>query len=264
MFNWVKVVTEPMKVAELEDDCNDDWMEEVMRKEERLSRMAERRKQWEAGFVCKGVLEEVMEKVARCEIEKDMEKVVEEVVDSVLKESRIRKLMSVIEEFSLENIIIIIEIQKRKEGEDAAVRIMLEEEEKDEWLEKKKWKALALRRRYDWLEEDRLAEILARMEIACVMDVQMKDVEESKTMEMDVLEDEMVHACTMDNHMEDVEECKTRELDNDMMGNNLMDMEGEVVDDSLGKVTIQENCHELEENDECIITIHFTGGCIND
>ena len=53
MFDWVKVVAAPVKNAELEmdDDGNDRWMEEHMRKEERLIRMKNWRDQWEVEHI---------------------------------------------------------------------------------------------------------------------------------------------------------------------------------------------------------------------
>ena len=47
MSDWVKVVKEPIEVKELEEDGNDKWMEEEVMKEERLSRMLERKRLWE-------------------------------------------------------------------------------------------------------------------------------------------------------------------------------------------------------------------------
>ena len=46
MFDWVKVVVPPLKTVDLviEDDGQDEWMEELGRKEERLARMEMRRK----------------------------------------------------------------------------------------------------------------------------------------------------------------------------------------------------------------------------
>ena len=74
-----------------------------------------------------------------------------------------------------------------KKDQEAAVRIMLEEKEK---MEKKKLKILEWRKRYDWLQEGKLAEVLARLEIASVMEDQMEGAVESETNEMDVLMDE--------------------------------------------------------------------------
>ena len=54
MFDWVKVVPSVMVAEkELEDDGQDDWLIEIMKKEERLARMETRRKEWEAGYICK-------------------------------------------------------------------------------------------------------------------------------------------------------------------------------------------------------------------
>ena len=146
-------------------------------KEERLSRMLERKRLWEVGFMCKGILDEVMENVARSEMENEVEKMIEEVLGAGMKESMIKKSMSEIQEFNLEGIIS-LEIRRRKEEEDVAVRILLEEEEKNISLEKKKLKSMATRERYDWLEEGKLAEILARLEIvACIVDDNMEGME---------------------------------------------------------------------------------------
>ena len=88
--------------------------------------------------------------------------------------------MSEIQEFNLEGIIS-LEIRRRKEEEDAAVRILLEEEERDIRLEKRKLKSMATRERYDWLEEGKLAEILAMLEIvACIVDDHMEGMEDAK------------------------------------------------------------------------------------
>ena len=56
MFDWVKVVPSVMVAEkELEDDGQDDWLIEIMKKEERLARMETRRKEWEAGYICKSL-----------------------------------------------------------------------------------------------------------------------------------------------------------------------------------------------------------------
>ena len=89
MFDWFKVVKEPIEVKELEEDVNDKWMEEEVMKEERLSRMLERKRLWEVGFMWKGVLDEVMENVARSEMENEVEKMIEEVLGAGMKESMI-------------------------------------------------------------------------------------------------------------------------------------------------------------------------------
>ena len=85
MFDWVRVVVAPVKTAELEveDYGNDKWMEEHLRKEERLLMMKERKEKWEIGHVCRGIVEEIMVKVARSEIEKKM---VDIVIDSAIQE----------------------------------------------------------------------------------------------------------------------------------------------------------------------------------
>ena len=139
--------------------------------------------------------------------------------------------MSEIEEFNLENSIG-LEIKRRKEEEDAAVWIMLQEEESDIRLEKRGLKSMAWRQRYDWLEEGKLADILARLEIgACIVDNPMDVVEECETMEQELLEDKE------------------------------MDMKGGITEDAISMVIIQEDHQETGEKDECIISIHCPGGC---
>ena len=100
-------------------------------------------------------------------------------------------------------------------------------------MEKKKLKILEWRKRYDWLQEGKLAEVLARLEIASVMEDQMEGAVESETNEMDVLIDEKMdigyewledgglveisarlemYACTMENYMDAVKEYTPRSL----------------------------------------------------
>ena len=105
--------------------------------------------------------------------------------------------MSEIEDFNLENSIG-LEIKRRKEEEDAAVWIMLQEEESDIRLEKRGLKSMAWRQRYEWLEEGKLADILARLEIgACIVDNHMEVVVECETTEVDMLEEKV-----MEDHQE--------------------------------------------------------------
>ena len=49
---------------ELEDDGQEGWMLEVMRKEEILARRKTRRMEWEAGYICKGIMKDIMESVS--------------------------------------------------------------------------------------------------------------------------------------------------------------------------------------------------------
>ena len=104
MFNWVKVVAPTVKSDDLviEDDGQDEWMDELMRKEERLARMEVRRKESEKGYICKDVVEDILEKMARSETEK-----------KELQEKRIKSIMVEIKECSLEGIII-MEIENQK------------------------------------------------------------------------------------------------------------------------------------------------------
>ena len=86
----------------IEDDGQDEWMDEVMRKEERLARMEVRRKEWETGYICKGIVEDILVMMARSETDKQE-----------LQEKRIGSIMVEIKECSLEGIII-MEIEKLK------------------------------------------------------------------------------------------------------------------------------------------------------
>ena len=65
MFDWVKVVplVKPVEL-ELEDDGQEGWMLEITKKEERLARMETRRREWEAGYICKRIMNDIMESVA--------------------------------------------------------------------------------------------------------------------------------------------------------------------------------------------------------
>ena len=50
MFDWVRVVPNIMVAEkEMEDDGQEEWLMEAVKKEERLARMETRRKEWEAG-----------------------------------------------------------------------------------------------------------------------------------------------------------------------------------------------------------------------
>jgi hypothetical protein len=49
MFNWVPIVKSDDIL--IEDEGQDEWMDEVMRKEERLARMEMKRKEWETGYI---------------------------------------------------------------------------------------------------------------------------------------------------------------------------------------------------------------------
>ena len=76
------------------------------------------------------------------------------------------------------------------------MRVLVEEEERDIRLEKRRLQHRAWGERYDWLEEGKLAEILARLEIgACINDDHMEVVEEQEeceTMELDLMENQVM------------------------------------------------------------------------
>ena len=100
-------------------------------------------------------------------------------------------------------------------------------------MEKKKLKILEWRKRCDWLQEGKLVEVLAMLEITCVMEDQMDGEVESKTNEMDMMMDEKmdigyewledgglveisarleIYACTMESYMDAVKEYTPRSL----------------------------------------------------
>ena len=62
-----------------------------MEKEERLSRMEMRRKEWETGYICKDIMEDILEEM----VEKEAD-------EQELKDKRIESLMKVIKEYGLE------------------------------------------------------------------------------------------------------------------------------------------------------------------
>ena len=64
MFKWLKVVP---TVIMIEDDGQDDWMKEEMMKEGRLARMEMRRKEWKKDFICKGIVEDILEMMKKSE-----------------------------------------------------------------------------------------------------------------------------------------------------------------------------------------------------
>ena len=54
----------------IEDDGQEDWMKEEMMKEERLARMEIRRKEWERDYICKGIIDDILERLARSDTDK--------------------------------------------------------------------------------------------------------------------------------------------------------------------------------------------------
>ena len=106
MFDWVKVVPSVMVAEkELEDDGQDDWLIEIMKKEERLARMETRRKEWEAGYICKEIMRDIMESVSKSEGEKRIQNLLDMVVDTAVHESKVKAILADIKEYKLENII---------------------------------------------------------------------------------------------------------------------------------------------------------------
>ena len=91
---------------ELEDDGQEGWMLEVMRKKERLARMEKRRNEWEAGYICKGIVKDIMESVARSESENMIKNELDGVMDTALQKSRVEAIMVDIKEYNLERVII--------------------------------------------------------------------------------------------------------------------------------------------------------------
>ena len=82
----------------LKRNVNDDWLMEVMEKEERLARMETRRRVLEAEYICKEVLEGIMEAVSRSGNEKKVRNILGMVVDTAVQESRITAILVDIKE----------------------------------------------------------------------------------------------------------------------------------------------------------------------
>ena len=59
--------------------------------------MLERKRFWEVGFLCKGILEEGMENVATSKMEKEVDQRIEEVLGAAMEESMIKEIMSEIQ-----------------------------------------------------------------------------------------------------------------------------------------------------------------------
>ena len=114
MFDWVKVVpfVKPVEL-ELEDDGQEGWMLEIRKKEERLARMETRRREWEAGYICKRIMNDIMEAVARSDSENMIESVLDGVVDTAVQDNGVKAIMAEIKEYSLERVII-VEIKKER------------------------------------------------------------------------------------------------------------------------------------------------------
>ena len=90
IFDWVRVVPNIMAAKkEIEDVGQDAWLMEYMEQEERLAREV-RRKAWEAEYICKEVLENIMVAVSRTGNEQKVRKILDIVVDTAIHESRLQ------------------------------------------------------------------------------------------------------------------------------------------------------------------------------
>ena len=193
---------------EIEDDGQDAWLMEYMEKEERLARMETRRKAWEAEYICKEVLEDIMVAVSRSGNEQKVRNILDMVMDTAIQESRIKAILADIKEYSLESIVMeammkeermtkMVRRQRmwetkhicketleevlgtvRSESEvtvTGMVNDILEAVVQGSTMEYDLEIAFMMEmdwsQEYDWIRTEGLAEILKRMEIsACMMD----------------------------------------------------------------------------------------------
>ena len=85
MFDWVKVMpnVKPQDIM-IEDDGQEDWMREEMMNEERLARLEMRRKEWERDYICKGIMDDILEMMAKSDTDK--QELQERTIGSIMAE----------------------------------------------------------------------------------------------------------------------------------------------------------------------------------
>ena len=70
----MKVVAKyTVKMRAMDEEDQDDWMREEMEKEERLSRMEIKRKEWETGYICKDIVEDILKVITEHGMEDTIE-----------------------------------------------------------------------------------------------------------------------------------------------------------------------------------------------
>ena len=225
VFDWMKIKHQENHPEPDLDDGQEGWMIKLMEKEERLLRMEKRRKEWEAKVIVKSLVSEILVTVSQEETSRISTEIVLEVLESVRQESETTKLMKVIKE---EGVWDMVRKAMKKEEETLAK----EERKKRQEIKKAEWEA-----HWDQVEKE-LAE-------------EMKDVMEfdvnNYMMEVDVLETEMVIPMDMELEYEIADEMIYDMVETEMVIPMDMELEYEIADEMLYEDWVYKEIEDMEK-----------------